>query len=140
MPVEIVEVDTSDRELWASAVGLFRGVQHDSHDRFLLDPATVAFVARRGERVVGWAWGYRQLRADGDSMLLLYEIDVIEAERRQGTGRLLVEAFLELGRREGHRKMWLVAAEDNREARSLYESAGGQRPPTSDISYWWPLG
>lgn len=139
MPVEIVEVGPAEHRLWAEAVALFRGVQHDQHVRFLSDSATVAFVARDAERVVGWAWGSRLLRADGDSMLLLYEIEVIETERGKGIGRSLVEAFLELGRREGHQKMWLLTDENNPAARSVYEATGGQPSDQSDVSYWWPL-
>lgn len=72
-------------------------------------------------------------------MLLLYEIEVGEAKRGEGIGRSLVEAFLELGRREGHRKMWLLTDEDNAAATSSYEVAGGQRSHKRDVSYWWPL-
>lgn len=139
MSVQIVEVGLAEHRLWAEAVALFRGVRHDQHIRFLSDSATVAFVARDDDRVVGWAWGHRLLRADGDSMLLLYEIEVIGDERGKGIGRSLVEAFLELGRRERHQKMWLLTDEDNSAARSVYEATGGRRSNQHDISYWWPL-
>lgn len=128
-----------DHRLWALAVAVFRGVEHEQHREFLDDPATVAFVARDPEGIVGWAWGYRQVRADGDSMLFLYEIEVEEDERGKGIGRSLVEAFLALGRREGHRKMWLLTDEDNPAAMSIYEATGGQRSDKRDVSYWWPL-
>ncbi|MFP3882029.1 MAG: N-acetyltransferase family protein [Actinomycetota bacterium] len=139
MSVEVVEIGAAADRLWSTAVDLFRGVRHDQHDRFLSDPATVAFVAHDGGDVVGWAWGYRQLRADGDSMLLLYEIEVVESERRQGVGRSLVEAFLELGRLEGHRRMWLLTEADNREAVALYESIGGERSLSDKLYYSWQL-
>lgn len=139
MSTEIVEIGAQDHRLWALAVAVFRGVEHEQHREFLDDPATVAFVARDQERIVGWAWGYRQIRADGDSMLLLYEIEVEEDERGEGIGRSLVEAFLALGRREGHRKMWLLTDEDNPAAMSIYEATGGRRSDKRDVSYWWPL-
>lgn len=139
MSVEIIEVGAADHGLWATAVSTFRGVHHDRHDRFLDDPATVALVAHDGDRVVGWAWGYRQLRADGDSMLLLYETEVVEGEQGRGIGRSLVEAFLEVGRREEHRKVWLVTDEDNSAAKSIYEASGGRRSDRHDVCYWWSL-
>lgn len=52
---------------------------------------------------------------------------------------MLVEAFLELGRREGHRKMWLLTDDDNAAAKSVYEETGGHRSEKRDVSYWWAL-
>lgn len=139
MSVDVVEIGPGDHRIWAEAVALFRGVQHDRHHQFLSDSATVAFVARDGESVVGWAWGFRQLRADGDSMLLLYEIEVVESERRRGIGRELVHAFLDLGRSEGYRKVWLFTEADNHEAVSLYEESGGQLSDWGHVFYSWEL-
>lgn len=107
--------------------------------RFLPDPTTVAVVARSGNRVLGWAWGYRQIRPDGDTMLLLYELDVVDEERRKGIGTSLVEAFLELGQREGHRKMWVLTEVDNEAAIALYEATGGERAQGGRVSYQWAL-
>ncbi len=139
MSVDVVEIGPEDHRIWAAAVALFRGVQHDRHHQFLSDPATVAFVARDGESVVGWAWGLRQPRADGDSMLLLYEMEVVESERRKGIGRDLVDALLDLGRSEGHRKVWLFTEADNNEAVSLYEETGGHRSARGHVLYSWEL-
>lgn len=139
MPVEVVEIGPGDIRLWADAVALFRGVQHDGRHQFLSDPATVAFVARDGEGVVGWAWGFRQLRADGVSMLLLYEIEVVESERRKGIGRGLVEAFLDFGRSAGYQRVWLLTEAVNKDAVSLYEETGGHRSDRGHVLYSWEL-
>lgn len=72
-------------------------------------------------------------------MLLLYEIEVVGDEQGRGIGRSLVKAFMDLGRREGHRKMWLLTDEDNAAATSIYEATDGQRSDKRDVSYWWPL-
>lgn len=137
MTIEVVEMEPARHHLWAEAVALFRDVQHDCHDRFLSDPSTVAFVAHDEGQIVGWAWGYRMLRADGHSMLLLYEIEVIESERRKGVGGTLLDAFLDVGRREGHLKMWLLSDVNNQEAISLYEVTGARRSETADVAFWW---
>lgn len=139
MSVDVVAIGPGDHRIWAEAVALFHDVQHDRHHQFLSDPATVAFVARDGESVVGWAWGFRQLRADGDSMLLLYEIEVVESERGRGIGRELVNAFLDLGRSEGHRKVWLFTEADNHEAMALYEDTWGQLSDRDHVLYSWEL-
>lgn len=139
MPFEIVEIGPDDHRLWAEAVALFRGVRHDRHHQFLSDPVTVAFVARDGASLVGWAWGYRLLRADGDSMLLLYEIEVVDSERRKGIGRGLVDAFLDLGRSERCQKVWLFTETDNKDAVSLYEETGAHRSNRGHVLYSWEL-
>lgn len=139
MTYQVRRVGVEEQEAWAEAVEMFRGAAHHRHGEFLDDPATVAFLAREGTEILGWAWGYRQLRPDGCSMLLLYEIEVTESRRREGIGRALLEAFLDVGRREGHQKMWLITGEDNEAAKSLYESAGGGRSTKDDVGYWWPL-
>lgn len=140
MTYEVVEIGPAEHRLWAETVAMFRGVQHDRHDRFVSDPATIAIVARDREKIAGWAWGYRLLRADGDSMLLLYEIEVVESERRKGVGRALLDAFLDIGRREGHGKMWLLTDVANEEARALYEAAGGGRSKMVHDLYSWQFG
>lgn len=137
MSLEVVEIGPAEHRLWAEAVARFRDVHQDRQDRFLSDPSAVAFVAQVAEQIVGWAWGYRLLRPDGHSMLLLYEIEVVESERRNGVGRTLLDSVLDVGRREGHTKMWLLTDETNEEAASLYEKAGGQRSDTADVVYWW---
>lgn len=139
MSVDVVELGPGDHRLWTAAVAMFREVQHDRHHEFLSDPGTVAFVALDGESVVGWAWGFRQLRADGDSMLLLYEIEVVESERRKGIGRALVDAFLDLGRSEGCQKVWLFTEAANKDAVSLYEETGGYLSDRSHLLYSWEL-
>lgn len=137
MSVEIVEVGSDDHELWASAVDRFKGEGRVGDDGFLSDPTTVALVARAGTRVAGWAWGYRQIRPDGDTMLLLYELDVVTEERRKGIGTSLVEAFLELGQRGGHRRMWVLTEIDNEAATALYEATGGECVQSGQVSYQW---
>lgn len=139
MSPRILAVTENDRDLWTAAVALFRGVDHDRHSEFIARPDTVAFLAVEDGHLVAWAWGYRQLRPDGDSMLLLYELEVVEHARRRGIGRSLVEAFLALAQTEGHRKMWLITGEDNGPAKALYKSTGGGRSDKDDVGYWWLL-
>jgi ribosomal protein S18 acetylase RimI-like enzyme len=54
----------------------------------------------------------------------LAELYVVPARRRQGLGRALVEAAIELARRQGADHMDLGTGEDDVAARALYESLG----------------
>jgi GNAT superfamily N-acetyltransferase len=136
--VEIRELGPGDEELLDRAVRAFRDVDAAAPDLFLEDPRSHAFVALDGGDVIGWCFGYELFRPEGRWMMLLYQIDVIEARRREGTGRQLLDAFVALARSKGHQKMWLLTDAGNDAARRLYEGAGGA--PTEKLGYWWVFG
>jgi ribosomal protein S18 acetylase RimI-like enzyme len=137
MRIQLLSSD--DHRMFDTAVQTFRRVEVVDHGPFLRDPASIAFVATEDDRLLGWAWGTRQRHAAGYSQVQLYEIEVVDAERRRGVGRALLAAFLNLGRREGHRKMWLFTDEHNTAAQALYRSAGGEPSPHEDAAFWWQL-
>jgi ribosomal protein S18 acetylase RimI-like enzyme len=70
----------------------------------------------------------------------LEELYVVPDRRGQGLGRALMEAVIELARREGATYMDLNTAEDDVAARGLYESLGfdnrGGRPD-GPINYYY---
>lgn len=70
----------------------------------------------------------------------LAELYVVPARRGQGLGRALMEAAIELARREGADYMDLGTGEDDVAARGLYESLGfsnrGGRP-NGPINYFY---
>jgi ribosomal protein S18 acetylase RimI-like enzyme len=137
--MRIVELGGGDESLLGAAVLRFRGADGIDHGLFLADPGTVALVAVDGEQVEGWAWGQRERHVCGYSQLLLYEIEVAAAARRQGVGRALISAFLAIGRREGHAKMWLFTRADNSGAKALYQSAGGIAAADDETGFSWEL-
>jgi ribosomal protein S18 acetylase RimI-like enzyme len=133
--IAIREIEPDEPEVLAAALsGVGRAAA--ATDIFLTDPRAHAFVALEGEEPVGFAYGYEMIRPEGFWMLLLYEIDVVEEARRRGVGRQLLDAFVELGRSKGHRKMWLFTDAGNDAARRLYEGAGGERTD-GHVGYWW---
>jgi ribosomal protein S18 acetylase RimI-like enzyme len=137
--VRIQLLSSEDHRIFDTAVKTFRRVEVVDHGPFLRDPASIAFVATADDQLLGWAWGTRQRHAAGYSQVQLYEIEVVETERRHGVGRSLLTAFLHLARREGHRKMWLFTDEHNTAAQALYRSAGGEPSPHEDAAFWWQL-
>ncbi len=95
---------------------------------FLADSAIYLFAAAVEGKPVGFALGYRLPRLDGESaMMMLYEIEVLEAFRRQGIGRKLIEALLGYSQQEGHLKAFVITEESNLAAMRLYQSVGGIR-------------
>jgi ribosomal protein S18 acetylase RimI-like enzyme len=70
----------------------------------------------------------------------LAELYVVPDRRGQGLGRALMEAAIELARREGADHMDLGTSEDDVAARALYESLGfsnRESEPGSPINYYY---
>jgi ribosomal protein S18 acetylase RimI-like enzyme len=73
----------------------------------------------------------------------LAELYVIPGRRGQGLGRALMEAAIELARREGATHMDLGTSEDDVAARALYESLGfsnREGRPDGPINYFYERG
>lgn len=106
---------------------------------FVADSATFAFGSFQGEAVAGYAWGYRLRLPTGRKSLLLHDLEVGEEHRRQGLGTLLLQAVLNLGRREGCAEVWLVTEGDNDAAIELYQASGGTASsgPVGDVVFEW---
>ena len=142
----VKELKLSDRELLDRILTQFQPDWHDDLApgatgslAFVADSATFAFGAFLGADTVGYAWGYRLRLPTGRKSLLLHDIEVAEEHRRQGLGSLLLQAVLNLGKREGCTQMWLVTERANQAANDLYEGSGGHAPsaPEGDLVYEW---
>jgi ribosomal protein S18 acetylase RimI-like enzyme len=134
----IIQLSTADLTLAEQAVRQFKGAEGDP--AFVKAPGVLAFVAIEGDEIVGWCWGYHLDRPDATSMLYVHGLEVVEARRRQGIGRDLLQAFMEAGRQAGSSMMFLFTSEANTPARALYESLGGglaEHGPT--VNYWFLL-
>ena len=70
----------------------------------------------------------------------LAELYVVPARRGEGLGRALMEAAIELARREGADTMDLGTADDDHAARALYESMGFDNrggKPDGAVNYFY---
>lgn len=120
--IELILIETS--ELAARAVREVRGASPGDGQRFLDSPGSIAYAAMAGDDPVAWAYGYVLDRPDGNRMMLLYEMEVRAAWRRQGIGRRLVEAFRIAAVEAECRTMWLITDIENVEAQMLYQLEG----------------
>jgi ribosomal protein S18 acetylase RimI-like enzyme len=121
----------------------------DAYRRFYDQPADLAlarsFLASRmaaSESVIllaqptgGAAAGFCQLYPTYCSVLagpvaILYDLFVVDAARREGWGRRLLEAAAAHARSAGLGRLELSTAHDNLRAQALYESAGWKRDET----------
>lgn len=106
-----------------SAYGSFLGTQLD-------DPNIVILVAERDGDVLGYTYSgvegtdYMSLRGPAG---VIYDIVVDPVHRRNGVGRMLLDATLEALKARGAPRFVLSTAERNVPAQRLFERAGFRR-------------
>ena len=137
--VVIRPVEQRDREQWAR---LFRGYREfyelEPSDEvvervwgWLHDPSAElgAFVAERGDRLVGLAHHRRFLRPSAGSIgVYLDDLFTDPDERGGGVGRALVLRMADLAAQEGASVVRWITAKDNARARRLYDSVAAATP------------
>jgi ribosomal protein S18 acetylase RimI-like enzyme len=97
----------------------------------LADEATIFLAAFQGTEPVGFVFGYELKRRRGDpSILFLYELDVNEAQRRQGIASRLMAELAEIARSRGIRTGFVLTEPDNDAANALYRGLDGERVET----------
>jgi ribosomal protein S18 acetylase RimI-like enzyme len=103
--------------------GSFLGTQLD-------DPNVIILVAERGGEVVGYTYAgvegndYMSLRGPAG---VLYDIVVDPAHRKQGVGRILLDATVDALKARGVPRVVLSTAEQNAPAQRLFDRAGFRR-------------
>ena len=105
--------------------------------RFLEDERHHLLVAREGGELVGFVTGVEVTHPDKGTEMFLYELAVGEPWPRQGIGRSLVEALVDLARERGCYGMWVLTDEDNEAAVATYTSAGGARRTQVMLDWEW---
>jgi ribosomal protein S18 acetylase RimI-like enzyme len=107
----------------AHGYGSFLGTQLD-------EPNIVILVAERDGEVIGYTYAgvegtdYMSLRGPAG---VLYDIVVDPAHRKQGVGRMLLDATLEALKARGAPRVVLSTAERNAAAQRLFDRAGFRR-------------
>ena len=103
--------------------GSFLGTQLD-------EPNIVILVAERDSEVIGYTYAgvegndYMSLRGPAG---VVYDLVVDPAHRRQGVGRMLLDATLEVLKSRGAPRVVLSTAEQNAAAQRLFDRAGFRR-------------
>jgi GNAT superfamily N-acetyltransferase len=99
---------------------------------YLGDPGVLHWVAQEDGTIVGFLLCYVERRRTGNPrQVLLYEVGVREASRRQGVGRALIEELRRWMLEEGVREAWVAA--DNPEAEEFYAACGFERDPEQPV-------
>ncbi|MEP6687898.1 MAG: GNAT family N-acetyltransferase [Gemmatimonadales bacterium] len=107
---------------------------------FLRDPRHHLAVAIDGTTVVGFASAVDYVHPDKPRELWINEVGVAPSHQRQGLGRLLLRAVLDLGRQLGCRDAWVLTSPANGPAVRLYESVGGSDLADAPTMFTFRLG
>jgi ribosomal protein S18 acetylase RimI-like enzyme len=105
------------------AYGSFLGTQAD-------EPNIIVLVAEQDGHVIGYTYAgvegtdYMSLRGPAG---VLYDIVVDPAHRKQGVGRMLLEATIDALKARGSPRVVLSTAERNESAQRLFDRAGFRR-------------
>ena len=110
-------------------------IDADGLDRALDSEDFVLLVARINDRAVGYLHAALLDRADGGRMLLIYDLEIDDAHRRQGIATALMNEARNHAKQVGAKETWLVTEDDNPEAKALYDSLGGT--PFPALGYEW---
>lgn len=129
MSIEIRILGPADEGVLARvAPGVFdQEVNVALSKEFLNDPRHHLAVALAGGQVVGFASGVHYVHPDKRQELWINEIGVAPTHQRQGVGKLVLRALLEVGRKLGCVEAWVLTSPANRAAMGLYAAAGGKR-------------
>lgn len=80
------------------------------------DPNSVYIVAHEGEELVGAIHGYAMLHPAGVKYFYVDELDTVVKFRRQGVGRALMEAAMDVATELGCIELWLGTEHEGRDA------------------------
>jgi ribosomal protein S18 acetylase RimI-like enzyme len=125
--IDIRILEAGDEAVLANvAPGVFdNDVDPGLSSEFLNDARHHLAVALEGGLVVGFASAVDYVHPDKPRELWINEVGVAPSHQRQGLGRQLLRAMLDLGGRLGCRDAWVLTSPANGPAVRLYEAAGG---------------
>ena len=139
--IHIRPIDSSGRAAVEAAGPLFDNApREDRTEDFLAREGHHLLIAYVADEPVGFVTGVEIAHPDKAVEMLLYELGVAEAHRRQGVGRSLVEGLLGLARQLGCRGMGVPIAPDDEAAIATYRAAGAGPVEPAGIMTWSDQG
>ena len=121
-------------------MGSFTDDQNTAYDAALLQSSleekhACACIAKDGETIAGFAYGYVLPRPDGLKDFYLHAIDIQTPWQNRGCGTELIRFIHAHAQSLGCRKLFLITDKGNPAACKCYEKAGGIRTAEDDAVY-----
>ena len=102
---------------------------------FIDNENSYAFVAKKGEKIIGFAYGYTLLRPDGRTMFYVHSIGILSDYQDKGYGTGLLSFIKDYSKNIGCYKMFIITDKGNSRACHVYEKVGGMNDIEDEIVY-----
>jgi ribosomal protein S18 acetylase RimI-like enzyme len=123
-----------DRDVFDNAIDIPRAIE------FLGDPRHHLGVAIDGDLVIGFVSAVHYVHPDKiHPELWINEIGVAATHQRQGIGKQLMNAILDIARELGCETAWVLTDPNNTAAMNLYAAVGSPEPPTDCVMFSFDL-
>jgi ribosomal protein S18 acetylase RimI-like enzyme len=124
-----------DRDVFDNGINFPRAAE------FLADPRHHLGVAIDRDVVIGFVSAVHYVHPDKlCPELWINEIGVAATHQRQGIGKQLMNAILDIARELGCETAWVLTDRNNTAAMNLYASVGNLEPPTDCVMFSFDLG
>lgn len=109
--------------------------EENNVQKFIKDKNQLAFIAKKENKIIGFAYGYLQNRPDGKTMFYLYAIDIEKEYQGNGYGTSLMNFIKKHVESLGCYKMYLSTNKSNISACKCYEKIGCKINTEDDVIY-----
>lgn len=103
--------------------------------KFIEDKNQLAFIAKKENKIIGFAYGYLQNRPDGKIMFYLYAIDIEKEYQGNGYGTNLMNFIKNYVKSLDCYKMYLSTNKSNISACKCYQKIGCKINAQDDVIY-----
>ena len=104
-------------------------------NNFIKNKNNFGFIAKKDNKIVGFAFGYILLKPDGRKVFYLDSIDVIPEYQGKEYGTGLISFARDYAKTINCYKMYLITNRSNISACKCYEKAGGINKANDEIIY-----
>lgn len=103
---------------------------------FLKNTINYLLVAYLTDKPVGMLLGYELQRPETQRhMFFVYEMEVVETQRRSGIGRALIDYFKDICKERHGTEVFLLTNRSNEPAMNLFKSAGGKPEGNDNVLF-----
>lgn len=111
----------------------------DNIKKFYNEKNTISFVAKDGNTIAGFAYGYDLIHPDGSHAYFIYSIGMLPRYQDKGYGTKLLTFIKDYIKSKGFFEMFVVTDKGNPRACHVYEKLGGKNDYEDEICYVYNL-
>lgn len=111
----------------------------DNIKKFYNEKNTISFVAKDGNTIAGFAYGYDLIHPDGSHAYFIYSIGMLPRYQDKGYGTKLLTFIKDYIKSKGFFEMFVVTDKGNPRACHVYDKLGGKNDYEDEICYVYNL-